>query len=123
MWPSPLHSLNKTKKYKIAPFRQCNTGTKSLLAEPLLLHVYLSSERSRPLVSFIRSADKHRWTAAFFSGVQTSLSYCFTRRHFKAGGCAGLKGGTFVQLGFKDPFSFRKEICDLWRAVSSGLWE
>lgn len=61
VWPSPLNSLN----LKIAPFRHC-TGTKSLLAEPLLLHVYLISERSRPLVSFIRSADKHRWTAAFF---------------------------------------------------------
>lgn len=69
LWPSLLHNYNK-RKQKIAPFRHCNTATKSLLAEPLLLHEF-REKGSRPLLPFIRSADKHRWTDACI--VQTSV--------------------------------------------------
>lgn len=104
---------------KIAPFRHCNTATKSLLAEPLLLHEF-REKGSRPLLSFIRSADKHRWTDVCI--VQTS-SNSFTWRYFNARGCAGLKVTAFILLRLHDPLSFWEEVCNLRRAVSGALWD
>ncbi len=64
-----LYTVKQKRNIKLHRLDICNIATKSMLAEPLLLHELRESTSLVPLFSFIRSADKHRWTAAWSANI------------------------------------------------------